>query len=394
MARLLHGLFWLRNRLPGRKGFLLIFTGGIGDLVTLSPAIRGLARRHPKAPVSIIVKVPTVIALLESCPHIDQVVRLPLHETTRNNWWGILKTLCRATWRHGCGTAILGMGTGWIPQFRIWGLLLLYATAARRRIALCDECDVWWNAPAPIRDLRLANETIETSQGQRTDRFMEFFRKPELIDKAEPDMTEVWISQDDMREATRLDECFVRRHEGRRVVIVCPFVGGGPGKMWPAGRYVKVIRHLVTECNARVFVDGMDRDRPFCRAVATLASSCGNLAGCHSAGALCAIIKRADLVIGSDSGPIHIAAATGTPAIAIFGPTDPQTWAPRSSQVTVLRKSSCPPCDRVLQCPRGLDFPCTEDVQVSDVIEACQRLLLDTRPSTCGGRRKEHPAAT
>jgi heptosyltransferase II len=93
-------------------------------------------------------------------------------------------------------------------------------------------------------------------------------------------------------------------------------------------------------------------------------------------GALFALIQRVDLVIAGDSGPIHIAAATETPAVAIFGPTDPRIWAPHSSQLTVLRKSECPPCGNPYCCSREPCFACTTGVTTADVIEACRRVLL------------------
>ncbi len=394
MARLLHGVFWLRNRLPGRKGFVLIFTGGIGDLVSFSPAIRALAQRHPKVPIRVLVKDAPVGVFLRSCPHVDAIVELDIYETTRQKWWHMFKALWRIAWRCGCKTTILTMGGGWIPEYRIWGLLLVYASGARRRIILRDECGPWQHAPDPVRRLPLASEIVATSQLQRTDRFLEFFRKADLIDETAPAATEAWISQQSICETTRLDERFARGHDGRPIVLVFPGVGSGRGKLWPPGRYVKVVNFLVATYRAHVFVDGWDRDRLYCKAIAAVASTCENLAGRHSEGALCALIQRADLVIASDSGPIHIAGAAGTPAIAIFGPTDPRLWAPRSAQVTVLRRSDCPPCDLVFFCPRGLDFPCTREVQVSDVIEACQRILLNPPLGISPGKFEERPAGT
>src|SRR5256886_14341219 len=60
---------------------------------------------------------------------------------------------------------------------------------------------------------------------------------------------------------------------------------------------------------------------------------------------LVALLKRANLVISGDSGPMHIAAAVGTPVIAIHGPTDPALSGPVSPSATVLRSDIwCSPC--------------------------------------------------
>ncbi len=363
---------------PLRKGLLLIFTGAVGDLVSLSPAIRALARSHRNKTISVVVKGSTVGSILRYSPYVDKVIEFHVYERTTRKWWEVPRTLLQLCWSRRYSTAILTMGTGWIPQYRLWGLLLLYATGARRRIAFADECAPWKHAPRSIAGLPIANEIIEPAQIQRTARFMEMFEKAGLISEGEDKSTQIWNGSDDFEEAAQFRECFAYRQDGRPVVFVFPGVGSGPGKRWPEGRYIKVVNQLIEHYDARVFLDGTDRDFELCKRIKLFTNeSCVNLAGQHSMGALVVLIKMADLVIASDSGPIHIAEACGTPAVVIFGPTDPQIWAPESSCVRVLRKSDCPPCNNSFFCHRGLQFACTKGVQTSDVIQACDEILAE-----------------
>lgn len=379
LARLLHRVFCLHNHLPGREGLLLVFTGAVGDLVSLTPALRALAHEHPGVPLGLLVKGSGISDILKSCPFLDHLTDFQVHEPTRHKWWEVLKALRRMATRHRYTTAVLTMGTGWACECRIWGLVLLYVTGARRRIAFQEECTPWRSAPRPLRRLPLVTEAIEATQLDRTERFLELFRVAGLLTDVSHTATEVWTSPDDVREVQALNAGLLPRTEKEPVVLVFPSVGSGPGKRWPEGRYVKVINELVAAWKARVFLDGKAQDYPLCRAIAAFSSCCGILAGRHSVGALSVLIARADLVIASDSGPIHIAAATGTPAVSIFGPTDPRIWAPKSAQVTVLRPSECPPCHNAFQCQRGRDFACIKDVQVSDVVHACQGVLARSR---------------
>jgi ADP-heptose:LPS heptosyltransferase len=57
----------------------------------------------------------------------------------------------------------------------------------------------------------------------------------------------------------------------------------------------------------------------------------------HRMRVLAALLAGADLVVGNDSGITHLAAATGAPTVALFGPTDPARWAPRGPRVRILR---------------------------------------------------------
>lgn len=54
-------------------------------------------------------------------------------------------------------------------------------------------------------------------------------------------------------------------------------------------------------------------------------------------GKLAALMSEVDLYLGNDSGITHLAAACGTPTIALFGPTDPQVWGPQGPQVSIIR---------------------------------------------------------
>jgi ADP-heptose:LPS heptosyltransferase len=60
---------------------------------------------------------------------------------------------------------------------------------------------------------------------------------------------------------------------------------------------------------------------------------------------LCAVLKRADMYVGGDTGIMHLAAFSGIPVVAIFGPTDPKVNAPYGPAHTVVRKElPCSPC--------------------------------------------------
>jgi ADP-heptose:LPS heptosyltransferase len=62
-----------------------------------------------------------------------------------------------------------------------------------------------------------------------------------------------------------------------------------------------------------------------------------------------AALANADLYVGNDSGITHLAASAGCPTVAIFGPTEPEVWAPRGSWVRTLRGTPWPSCATVLE---------------------------------------------
>jgi len=98
-----------------------------------------------------------------------------------------------------------------------------------------------------------------------------------------------------------------------------------------------------------------------------------NLAGRTSLKVLAALYKRANLVITIDSGPMHLAAAMGTPVLALFGPTAPWRTGPFGPEHTVLRvEMTCSPCLK-RQCK--YHHECMEQLTIDQVVEAAEKML-------------------
>jgi ADP-heptose:LPS heptosyltransferase len=91
------------------------------------------------------------------------------------------------------------------------------------------------------------------------------------------------------------------------------------------------------------------------------------------------LIRRAALFITGDTGPMHIAAAVGTPIVALLGPTMPQKTGPYATDAVVLRKQlHCSPC-LARQCPLKLDPPpCMNEITPDEVFEVALRRLAET----------------
>ena len=98
---------------------------------------------------------------------------------------------------------------------------------------------------------------------------------------------------------------------------------------------------------------------------------------------LVALCETARLFVGGDTGPMHFAAAVGTPIVAVFGPTSSDRNGPfRREDIVVERRLVCRPCYERDRCPLE-HWNCMKEITVDQVYEACRKRLLlsDERPS-------------
>jgi heptosyltransferase-2 len=108
---------------------------------------------------------------------------------------------------------------------------------------------------------------------------------------------------------------------------------GSPRKNWPVERFEALALRLLRENRRFVWVEG-EADREAVARLARLVPA--PVARGLALPALAALLSSCRGFVGNDSGVTHLAAAVGTPTIALFGPTDPRMWAPRGPSVAVL----------------------------------------------------------
>jgi ADP-heptose:LPS heptosyltransferase len=174
--------------------------------------------------------------------------------------------------------------------------------------------------------------------------------------------------------------------------------GGRESKQWHLDRFAEVGRRLVAERAGTIVLTGAPGDRDMVEAVenqlaARLLNRPGGPAVINAAGStdlvdLAALLASIDILITSDTGPMHLAAAVGTPVVALFGPSDPVRYGPRAPAERVLFAADvrCRPCGQVRLPPprcRGHVPDCMSGIAVEDVVAAA-RDLLDRRRSAPG----------
>ncbi len=149
-----------------------------------------------------------------------------------------------------------------------------------------------------------------------------------------------------------------------------------PAKDWPLDHFIELGQRFIAEKNAKIWILGGPDDQEIgerCRQA--LGEGAENLCGAHPLLALGPLLKEVDCLVSNDSGPMHFAAAVGTPLVALFGPTDPALTGPRDEKARVLRPEPGPEGYPPHRSYKQGDNAFIAQIPVSKVFEAVEELL-------------------
>ncbi len=165
---------------------------------------------------------------------------------------------------------------------------------------------------------------------------------------------------------------------------IAPGGGENPGtrmptKRWPAAWFREVVAHLRGGPRLRTIALGSPKETMLAESIGADA----NLAGKTTFPLLAAVLKRATVFIGNDSGPLYLASAVGVKTVGIYGPSSPDLVAPLGPKhVSILQRVKCHPCyhpDKPtrgeISCPVGT-WACMLTLRPDAVIEALEKSLV------------------
>ncbi len=166
---------------------------------------------------------------------------------------------------------------------------------------------------------------------------------------------------------------------GVPVVVLAPF-STSENRVWETDRLAALADWLAAERGAWVILAAGPKDGPKASEIAALTKSAPLIVAAGTTlRQYVALLRAADLVICGDSSPMHIAAALGTPYVALFGPTPIAERAPLAGLGLALAKPlPCAPCDQNF-CRNAVFRECLKLITVADVRSAVSQLLPAAR---------------
>lgn len=331
----------------------------VGDAVLTLPALAALDRRFPRAEIAVLAK-PWAAGLFAGQSAVDRIVEYQAegsHRGLRGRW-----ELARE-----------------LAQER-FDLAVLFPNSL-------DAVIVPWLARVPRRvgyrtDGRGLLLTQVVARSGRSAERHQVFRYLDLVRSLGADgeaIPRLAVGVEAGREADRLLQD-LGVGTGEACVAVNPGSVYGSAKRWPAERFAAVADALAESQRARVLLIGSAKERDVLEAVAgRMRRPPIRLGGRTDLATLAGVLKRARLLLSNDTGAMHVAAAVGTPVLAVFGPTDADATGPLGPDSRVARQPvPCSPC-LLRECP--IDHRCMVGVGIEQVLHAAEELLA-TRQGT------------
>ncbi len=336
------------------RSILIVQLGDIGDVVLSIPAFRTVRENFPEAKVTVAVRA-KAHELISQIPWVDGAIavnedrRSPLGELRhQREFFSLVR-------RHRFDLAFdLRTGTR--------GAILAWLSGAKERVGFFDPEGHWRNR------LFTRRYRLEYRLPQHVSAYYSSLLRAHGLTVSE--------AAPEMRVPSEMRERAAKILQAEGIPAQLPVVAIQPFslwryKEWGTDKLVILVRRILATCRASIAITGSPDERSRAEEIVGRfepdTPHVYNLAGKTSLGELSALIAACRLFIGLDSAGIHIAAAVGTPTVAIFGPSAPASWAPiGESHAFVQKDLSCVPC-RQKGCDGSGVSRCLEDLDVDEV---------------------------
>lgn len=355
------GLSWSKssNYMPWPKkkpkNIIVRMPNWLGDLVMATPVLADLRTKFPEANITVMCQA-NVAGLLKNDPNINEVYgfKKPNGWIHRFQHWEVIESLQRGEYDLGV-LLTNSFSSAW--YFWRGGVSNRIGFAGNLRSLLLSKA-----VPFP--------ETRETQHLVITYKMLLAPLDIEVSDTP----PKLYVSDQERQAAVELLKKYGVDLTKNVLIGINPGAAYGSAKCWLPDRFRSVTEKLLEDPKNYVIyfgdnagaslVDEICRDMPE-RVI--------NLAGKTNLRELLALIERCNVLLTNDSGPMHIAAALGTPLLALFGSTSDVQTGPYAKYAKVIHKHvECSPC-YLRTCP--IDFRCMKRIEVDEVYQQLEKLI-------------------
>jgi heptosyltransferase I len=337
--------------------FLVVRLGSLGDIVHTFPAVAALRESFPEAEIAWLTR-PRWKELIESSE-----LTTDIWETETRSYQSLREIIGRIR-KHRFTAAIDYQG--------LWkSASLPFLGGVSRRIGFSSQTIREFGVPILYTDCVLCTQTHIVDQNGELSGRAGARNGVASVALSVPSIQEVFVLQ------------LLRSFAIERYIVLSP-AGGWRSKCWPPERYGALCRKIRGILGLRCVVNYGPGEEDLVSGIKATSGEGEPIAYNGSLSQLMALLRNALCIVGGDTGPLHLAVALGTPAVAIFGPTDPARNGPfRMGD----RSRNAAPIDIVLRSPHAVTTykrgdraaPSILEIDVDTVFDAVRR-QVEARP--------------
>ncbi len=332
----------------------------IGDTILTAPFLRNLRNAYPDAQIDMLVTKPTV-GVIEDCPYVNNFLYIDASNKfkyeggtqKKPSIFDCIKMLRKKKY-----------DKAYVLKRSFSSALIAFLSGIKERVGFASEG----------RSFLLTKPVKYRTDAHESETFLDVLRAEgiEITDT----LSEAWIDDETQK---FIDEFIEKEKLNDKKIVILHATSGNEKKQWNLQNWAKVLKYLSNEKNVQVMFLGAELDKKIYSEILSLVKSnldipplnlCGELTLKQSM----AMTKKVDLLVGCDSGNLHIASAVKTPVIGIYGPMSIKKWGALGDKNILLQSDlPCAPCGLKGKCKNN--YACLTSITPEMMIEAIGKVI-------------------
>lgn len=332
----------------------------IGDTLLTIPFLRNLRAAYPDAQIDMLVA-PKSGEVIENCPYIDNFIYF---DTTRKHRYENVEESKKTFFSYVKLLKSVKYDKAYVLKRSLSSAFLVFLAGIKQRVGFDTE----------KRGFLLTKKVKYDKNKHESECFLDVLRADNI--EVKDSYMENWVPESASMKINSMFEFYGIENKPKVIVHA---TATNDGKTWALDKFAKVVEYLSNEKKIQVLYVGTDFDKETYIKMEGLIKEdlkikpinlCGELSLQESL----ALIDKVDLLIGNDSGNLHMASSVNTRVIGIYGPMPFDKWYALGENNILLKSDlDCMPCG--LKKPCRKDKACLKNIKPEDLIEKIDTIL-------------------
>lgn len=332
----------------------------IGDTILTLPFLHNLRLAYPNAQIDMLVA-PKSGEIIEDCPYVDNFIYF---DTTKKHKYENGDTEKKSFFHYVKLIQKEKYDKAYILKRSLSSAMLIFLAGVKERIGFNTEC----------RGILLTKKVKYDLHKHESQCFLDVLRADNI-----PIIDESFENGINPQAKIKIENLLTEKANNGLKRVIVHATATNPGKIWKLENFAKITEYLANEKNAQIFFVGTDFDSSTYEKMLKMIEKPLNVNPINLCGKLnlqecLALTSEMDLLIGNDSGNLHIASSVHTPVIGLYGPMPFEKWYALGENNTLLKADlPCMPCGLSGKCNKN--YECMTKISVDEVKSAINKYI-------------------